>query len=1170
MTNNLIPITVFNSKKGVLTKTLTREHGKITSEAPRLFSGLGRTEWVTLAGLPTFIKGLEISECFTLGVFDLGDLTTEVLTVPEFDRRGYTHPIETNETGRYGTRSKKGMQQTKKTFLFFDYDHDPSDPNVIDNPEDFIALLDKAAPELKLGLSSYVRTYSTSGGLYRKQDGVCIRPSRGFHLYFEIEDGNDIARFTKTLERKCWAAGLGHIKLSNDGALLERVIFDTLVFQPERLCFEAGAYIPEDQDFYQQLPDAEYVEKQFPQVDTHRVLELNEDELRSIEVKVAQQKHSPEVQAYVEEDRQKRLQLKMSQAYLTGKIMTAKQAYEQIINEERLLLHPDDELFFEDGRTATVREAMIYSELYNGCGLKDPIRPEKGFSKAKFYANRDNAQIPHPAIHSFIGGGRTFNLEDAVTYYDNREKIEQSTLSNLCDMPDVYDDKYLPEFELKKGLTLVKSAKGTGKTTALAKRISREFVGRVANFSHLISLVGALCEKFDLENYNDLQSDPTRSLKIAPRLGICLNSIHKIRGNRYEVIVLDEFTQTLRAIKASTVRYPAACLQAFKELIAAADYVVCMDADLTAEYVEMFRHPEFGLISPDVPVHVVENIYRPPEKEQRKIVLYQNEEDKPDHATFAEKLVKTGIDEGKGFFYAGNSRADVMKKASLLISKLGGDEIIDEEHLMTEVDGRRVITITSNNSQLEATQDFIKNLNGELRPTDMFLSSPSMGTGHSIDMVDNLPLFDICFGYFTSRAGNLPSDCIQHISRVRGCQELHVIYTQVALNLPEDKTVLMNQHIYGKSNIFDSQSSYSSVGKHILDKLTNSFRYEDFGYANWYVSLVSAENIIKNNFGINLLAQLVAEGYEVDRNYHWEESGEGVGVGHLKEMKLTAEAMKELERQKLWATLLISDLAYEVLNESIYLSPDEKRQVFKKRQANYFGFEEDCELLNKIATLSAVKLSGLKSGVMMGANPIHLLMIDVNFRLDSTRATKDKTAYNKHYSLLKFALAKLGVETLNGMLSYDGRAITREAKYLFADAVLDRSQELKILHGLTSSADDEDKMVAFASRFLTSIGLNFVNKQIRVGGDRVRVSYIDDEALELLNVLILQAQKNSKSIIFNPLQELSVGLYAYSLIKDLSIAKDRPEFQYIRSFPEAFWQAMDAYLEDYKVQKLIA
>lgn len=1168
MTNNLIPLTVFTSKKGVLTKTITRHHGKFHSEAPKLNTGLARTVWVKLIDLPEFIKSLKISECFTLGVFDLSDEVTEVLTVGEFDSRGYSYPLEFNPTGRYGTRTKKAMQQSQRTLLFFDYDPDPSDPNIIEKPEQFISLLDKAVPELSLVDTTYVRTYSTSRGLYRKSDDTCLRPANGFHIYFEIEDGDDIERFTKMLERRCWNSGLGHIKISSNGQLLERVIFDKAVFQPERMCFEAGAFIPEDQDFYQKLPDAEYIEKPLQVLDTHKVVDLTVDELRDIEMKIAKIKHSGRVQDLLVSYRERASQQKMAQAHLTGRLMTRREAYEQVVNEEQLLLHPEDVLYFADGRTSTVRNSLIHSEEYDGCGLKDPIRLDKGYSKAKFYANRDQAQIPHPAIHSFINGGRIFKLEDAVEYYDNREKIEQSSLASLCDMPEVVDSKYLPDFELKKGLTLIKSAKGTGKTTALAKRISPDQVARAINISQLVSLVGALCIKFELDNYNDLQSEEGRSLHTAARLGICLNSVHKIRGNRYDVVILDEFTQLLRAIKSSTVRYPAACLQVIKEVIAAADYVVCMDADLTPEYVEMFRHPEFGLISNDVKINVVENLYRPPAVEERQVVLYQDFQDKPDHAAFTEKVVDTGIKEGKGFFYAGNSKGDVIKKASLLVGQLGGDEILEEEHFITEVGGRRVITITSNNSQLKETQDFIKNLNHELRPDDMFLSSPSMGTGHSIDTVDGLPLFDICFGYFTSRAGNLPSDCTQHISRVRGCKNLHVIFTQVNLNLSEDKTILMNQHIYGRSNMVDSMSAFNKFGKHVMDKMTNSFKYEDFGYANWYVDLTSHENKIKNRFGLNLLIQLETEGYHIDRNYCLDYTGNG--RGHLAEMKLTAEAMKELERERLWETPLVSDHEFEGLKECIYQTPEEKRKLFKKRQANYFGFEEDSVLLNQIVTSSAVRLSGLKAGVMLGADPIHLFVMDVNNRLDHTRADKDKSAYNKHYGVLKFALSKLGVTVVNGLLESDGRAIRHENKYLFTEAVLERSMELKILHGLSSSADTEEKMVAFASRFLTSVGLKFVTKQVREDGVHVRFSRIDPEALALLNLLIAQAQKASKAPIFNEIDELSVGLYAYSIMKDLPMSVDRAEFKYIRSFPEAFWKALDAYLESYKVQKIVA
>src|SRR5262249_29480550 len=80
----------------------------------------------------------------------------------------------------------------------------------------------------------------------------------GMHVYVEVKDGGDSARFLTTLHERCWLSGFGWMILSTSGALLERSIVDRMVGGPERLVFEGGPVLvpPLQQDKESRRPIA--------------------------------------------------------------------------------------------------------------------------------------------------------------------------------------------------------------------------------------------------------------------------------------------------------------------------------------------------------------------------------------------------------------------------------------------------------------------------------------------------------------------------------------------------------------------------------------------------------------------------------------------------------------------------------------------------------------------------------------------------------------------------------------------------------------------------------------------------------------------------------------------------------------------------------------------------
>jgi hypothetical protein len=79
---------------------------------------------------------------------------------------------------------------------------------------------------------------STSAGLRRRDTGEAVAGSDGLHVYIEIRDVADSARFLKALHQRCWLKGFGWFVVGRGGQLLERSLIDRMVGSPERLVFE--------------------------------------------------------------------------------------------------------------------------------------------------------------------------------------------------------------------------------------------------------------------------------------------------------------------------------------------------------------------------------------------------------------------------------------------------------------------------------------------------------------------------------------------------------------------------------------------------------------------------------------------------------------------------------------------------------------------------------------------------------------------------------------------------------------------------------------------------------------------------------------------------------------------------------------------------------------------
>lgn len=118
-------------------------------------------------------------------------------------------------------------------------DHDPDTGKQGMRPEELVAILAKVCPELGQVQSLWLP--SSSSHIHITATGKDITGLRGLHGHIMFAEASDIPRAMAVLHKRLWLAGYGEMRVGGAGQLLERGLFDTTVWQPERLDFAAGA-----------------------------------------------------------------------------------------------------------------------------------------------------------------------------------------------------------------------------------------------------------------------------------------------------------------------------------------------------------------------------------------------------------------------------------------------------------------------------------------------------------------------------------------------------------------------------------------------------------------------------------------------------------------------------------------------------------------------------------------------------------------------------------------------------------------------------------------------------------------------------------------------------------------------------------------------------------------
>ncbi|MCM1985103.1 plasmid replication protein, CyRepA1 family [Lyngbya confervoides] len=320
----------------------------------------------------------------------------------------------------------------------------------------------------------------------------------------------------------------------------------------------------------------------------------------------------------------------------------------------------------------------------------------------------------------------------------------------------VVNQRYLGELDLpNSGLALIKSPKGTGKTTALEKRIddATQEGRRCLVISHRIQLGRGICAKLGINYIDEVRESETGGMF---GYGLCIDSLHpdsQARFNPHDwkgaIIVLDEVEQVLWHVLNSSTCYHTrvAILKTLKTLIEVVikseGLIIAQDADLSDLSVDYL----LALANTKLDPWLLVNQYKP--ENGWDVYFYET----PDPSPVVGKILSLLQDD---------KRCYVALDAQKAKSRWGSKNL--ESYLAKKFPEKKILRIDSETvcDPESAAYGIIDHLNEDLLNYDIVIATPSLGTGVSIDVKGH---FHAVFGIYQ---GAIPSTEIrQAIARVR-------------------------------------------------------------------------------------------------------------------------------------------------------------------------------------------------------------------------------------------------------------------------------------------------------------------------------------------------------------------------------------------------------------------
>lgn len=397
---------------------------------------------------------------------------------------------------------------------------------------------------------------------------------------------------------------------------------------------------------------------------------------------------------------------------------------------------------------------------------------------------------------------------------------------------------HLEKLPSHQGITLIKSPKGTGKTTYLKSLVSeyRNQGKRVLLVGHRRSLLRALSESLGLQCYLDAKdSAQFAPNRISKHFAVSVDSMAtmlKPNIHKFDVVLIDESEQVFSHLIASTLDLASRrkCYLLLQHYIQAAKDVIALDADLNQITLDAIQR--FGSKNPFIDRRLILNEYK---IENKKIELYSSE-----NQVIGDLF--ESIRNQDRVFVCCNSKKQVDALVESIQAEFGADF--------------RLFSVTSANSNSPEATAFLTDIKREILKYRVVLVSPAMGTGIDITFPESVSHIDGVYGLFEARI-NTHFDIDQQLSRVRHPKYIRIWISPETFNF-ETEIDPIKQEIAESGIIPEVLTGYSVYNG------APEYNWND-PYLTLYATILSAQRASKNQLRKNFINLRTYNGWIVEQ-----------------------------------------------------------------------------------------------------------------------------------------------------------------------------------------------------------------------------------------------------------------------------------------------------------------
>ncbi|MFW0776118.1 MAG: plasmid replication protein, CyRepA1 family [Rickettsiales bacterium] len=413
------------------------------------------------------------------------------------------------------------------------------------------------------------------------------------------------------------------------------------------------------------------------------------------------------------------------------------------------------------------------------------------------------------------------------------------------------NDRYL-QAKIRRGLNLLKSDMGTGKTKTVIDYITENPNDSVLVISHRRSLAKSLRGGINRKVANDDQAvmddtgfqyyedlviksgngvDSNAALRSCRRLVCSVDSLWRLAGTQFDCIFFDEIQQGIGHFYADTNRHAENCLRLLQFFLTHSKTQILADAhlgDLTFSFCK-----KMGLYSGVF----YENTYQV--GQGKTLYIYDNK------AQLTEAFTNTILG-GKQCYCYSNVKAEVKKLATA----------VRQHNERGQWFGELLEVHADSAKSDKSVMDAITNIAEKAPNLDVLIASPTLGTGFDIPRFKDGTghRFSMTFGLLSSNVGTA-EEGHQGLNRAREVNEFHVWVDNTTRTEPLDP-----DYIYTKLVEEVSQETASMLK---IDPETGQWARNDELYESLFAEVKAYQNLSKNNYQDNFIRLAKESGYKV-------------------------------------------------------------------------------------------------------------------------------------------------------------------------------------------------------------------------------------------------------------------------------------------------------------------